>query len=80
MYFSRANYDSESKTLYPNPSEWEKDCICQKPTNPDLQYVACPNCGKWFHSDCVESKFFDGHFVCEPCLADNNRDKIDLIA
>uniref|UniRef100_A0A7N0U7F0 Uncharacterized protein n=1 Tax=Kalanchoe fedtschenkoi TaxID=63787 RepID=A0A7N0U7F0_KALFE len=28
--------------------------LCQKPYNPDLTYIRCETCRKWYHSDAVE--------------------------
>ena len=39
IYFTRANYDQERKAFVPHPSEWATDCECNKPTNPDKQYI-----------------------------------------
>lgn len=53
IYYTRANFDSDLKLFVPDPSTWRGDCECKKPTNPDLKYVACGKCGRWFHSECV---------------------------
>ena len=67
IFFTRAQFDSENKVIVPDPSAWTKDCICQKPTNPDLQYIAC-ECGRWFHLECVQAKIFSNIFICDFCL------------
>lgn len=53
VLFSRSRYNSQNKTLEPDPSTWNSDCFCRKPNNPDLQYVECEKCNRWFHKDCV---------------------------
>lgn len=58
--------------LVPDPSTWSSDCDCNKPTNPDLQYVECSKCRKWFHSDCVQSNIINGIFLCSKCFGTNN--------
>ena len=39
IYFTRAKYENSSKTVSPPIEEWEKVCYCQKPVNPDLNYI-----------------------------------------
>ncbi len=69
IYFSRASYNIETETLTPSIEEWEpKYCVCQKPYNPDLEWVECELCNKWFHGDCViRDKMGIENFACEGC-------------
>lgn len=69
IFYSRSRFDPEKKAIVPDPMTWRSDCQCKKPTNPDLKYVACARCAKWFHSECVESKIINGHFMCDGCFA-----------
>ena len=50
IYFSRAKFYSDRNLIIPEPLTWPSDCECGKPTNPDLKYVECARCSKWFHS------------------------------
>ena len=40
--------------INPPFDKWEKHCICQKPFNPDLPYICCDKCEKWFHLECLK--------------------------
>ncbi|CAD8048032.1 unnamed protein product [Paramecium primaurelia] len=51
VYFMRATYIDEK--LSPPFEQWKKVCICRKPPNPDLKYIFCEICQKWFHLKCV---------------------------
>lgn len=52
-YFTRATYCPLTKTLTPSFRKWERLCVCQKPLNPNLLYIKCDSCGKWFHPKCM---------------------------
>lgn len=51
-YFTRAMYSPLSQEVKPPMSQWENHCYCNTPFNPDLLYICCDKCGKWFHSNC----------------------------
>jgi hypothetical protein len=68
-FFSRAGFDFERKLIVPDPATWKRDCVCGQPTNPDLQYVACTKCARWFHYECVQSKIINEHFMCDHCFS-----------
>ncbi len=71
IYYTRSNFDNETKQIVPSPYTWASDCCyCRKPNNPDLIMVACSKCSRWFHNDCVQSQIIHGHFMCEKCFAD----------
>ncbi|CAD8105338.1 unnamed protein product [Paramecium sonneborni] len=52
-YFTRAKYNTLTKQLEPPISQWKKVCICEQPQNPDLLYIQCDQCNKWFHLSCM---------------------------
>ena len=52
-YFTRATYCPLTKTLTPSFHNWERLCICYKPLNPNLLYIKCDGCGKWYHPKCM---------------------------
>ena len=52
-YFTRATYCPLTKTLTPSFQNWERLCICYKPLNPNLLYIKCDGCGKWYHPKCM---------------------------
>lgn len=66
-YFSRANFHLESEGLTPHPKDWRRLCFCDAPENPDLQYVMCGKCDKWFHVECVAGYTPDETFYCNRC-------------
>jgi len=37
------------------------------PINPDLVYIECGKCRKWFHDECVKVVNFDSTYVCAAC-------------
>lgn len=37
------------------------------PVNPDLVYVQCGECQKWFHNECTHIIDFDKTYVCASC-------------
>jgi len=47
----RCSYRNE--TMTPSPEELESVCLCHMPHNPDLIYIFCEECKKWFHMECV---------------------------
>lgn len=60
----------QTKRLSPDISEWPKgDCICESPYNPDLEYIQCEKCKKWYHNDCAIKESDDlNDFVCSVCI------------
>lgn len=67
VYFTRSDYDTESECLLTAPEQWKTDCICAMPTNPDLTYLQCIRCSKWFHEKCVGCPAEDMDFFCNSC-------------
>ena len=53
-FFTRASYCPLKKQLTPEFKDWEKYCVCKKPLNPNLRYVNCDGCAKWFHPECTD--------------------------
>lgn len=53
LFFMRANYNTKNEKFNPPPNDWEKICICNLPSNPELPYIYCDGCDKWFHMTCV---------------------------
>ena len=67
-YFSRARFEEKEEKLNPPPSEWNKMCSCDSPVNPDLEYVQCEQCEKWYHVSCIKNFFEnDEKYICEKC-------------
>lgn len=52
-YFTRSNYNPLQKVLEPPFKDWETFCMCSKPLNPNLLYIKCDACSKWFHPKCM---------------------------
>ena len=52
-YFTRANYSPLQKTLDPPMKDWDRYCVCNKPLNPNLFFIKCDQCNKWFHPECM---------------------------
>jgi len=52
-YFTRANYNPITKVLDPPFKDWEQFCTCLKPLNPNLLYIKCDKCNKWYHPGCM---------------------------
>lgn len=77
IYFTRASYDVEKEKFDPEPIDWgEKYCICQRPYNPDMEYIECEQCQKWFHNECLSREMIDlNDFMCETCARENKRKK-----
>lgn len=53
--------------MIPNPEEWKKACSCGAPENPDLPYVQCGTCEKWYHVDCAKHVKADKSYICDEC-------------
>jgi hypothetical protein len=70
-YFTRATYCPITKTLTPSFKRWERLCVCQKPLNPNLLYILCDGCGKWFHPKCMHLSNAQAEqledFFCNDC-------------
>lgn len=66
----------EKKKLSPEVTNWSKRyCYCQNPYNPDIEYVECEKCKKWYHNDCVIKGNEDiKDFVCRNC---NKKDQVN---
>ena len=69
LFYSRSNYDNVTDRLKPDPSTWRGDCECKRPNNPDLKYVQCSKCMRWFHNECVNNMIINGHFMCSECFS-----------
>lgn len=70
IYFTRAAYDMETQKLTPNifSEDQKKFCFCEAPYNPDLEWVECEECSKWFHNDCVIKLNYNlKDFKCSNC-------------
>lgn len=69
-FFTRADYDHINRKLSPPPEEWEKQCSCGRPINPDLLYIMCDKCQQWFHASCVgvsKEEAENVNFLCSDC-------------
>lgn len=67
IMFSRSIYDSGMKVLRPHLSQWTRICVCESILNPDLCYIGCEKCLKFFHKECVKL-VEDKEYVCDECL------------
>lgn len=70
-YFTRAAYCPLTKALTPSFGKWERLCVCMKPLNPNLLYIKCDLCGKWYHPKCMnlsneQAELLDD-FYCLQC-------------
>lgn len=70
-YFQRAEYDPIKQFLKPPYDKWEKICKCKTPFNPDVLYLKCDKCMKYYHPYCVgineeEAEKLD-LFFCDEC-------------
>ena len=78
-FFTRATYCPLLKKLTPEFNEWEKYCICKKPLNPNLKYVNCDSCSKWFHYECSglteEEMLQEVEWFCPDCKEVENEKK-----
>ncbi|CAD8156821.1 unnamed protein product [Paramecium octaurelia] len=79
-YFNMENCDS---TTYYNRLEWDVECkkftnmntikmycLCQQPWNPELNYIQCDKCQKWYHFECVGLKggsYENKEYACGYC-------------
>jgi len=63
--------------LTPNIKDWgKKYCICDTPYNPDMEYIECEKCEKWFHNDCIIRENQDlNNFVCRNCKKKDSLNK-----
>ena len=52
-YFTRSNYNPLQKVLEPAYHQWEAFCTCHKPLNPNMLYIKCDECNKWYHPQCM---------------------------
>jgi hypothetical protein len=52
-YFTRSNYNPLQKVLDPPYHQWESFCTCLKPLNPNMLYIKCDECNKWYHPQCM---------------------------
>lgn len=72
VFFTRASYNPFNFELSPPIEKWKKYCYCQMPFNPNLLYVKCDKCEKWFHVKCVGVKEDEVNeaqsFFCRDCL------------
>ena len=72
IFFCRGNYDPFSHIISPPINTWEKYCFCNMPFNPNLMYVKCDKCEKWYHIKCVgiteEELKEEKMFFCKKCL------------
>jgi hypothetical protein len=78
-YFTRAQYCPLTHTLTPSYKQWERLCICQKPLNPNLLYIKCDDCGKWFHPKCMKLSNAEvdalDQFFCTNCNCQKSETK-----
>ena len=79
-FFTRATYCPLQKRLTPEFDEWEKYCICKKPLNPNLKYVNCDGCSKWFHPECSglseEDMIAEVEWYCPDCSKENEKKRL----
>jgi len=71
-FFSRDyRYDVNTELLSTPISEWEKVCKCNMPLNPNLFFIGCEECKKWFHPKCVGLSNQDAEkiesYLCDAC-------------
>lgn len=73
-FFFMGNYNLKTHLLNPPFSQWERLCRCNMPFNPDLLYIGCEGCKKWFHPKCEGLSEKDaetlGEFYCDKCKKD----------
>lgn len=67
----------ETKKLSPEIFQWPKKyCVCDSPYNPDMEYVQCEKCQKWYHNDCAIKENDDlSNFVCSSCIKKDQLNK-----
>ena len=72
VFFTRAAYNPFNLQISPPIEKWTKYCYCKMPFNPNLLYVKCDKCEKWFHVKCVGVKEDEVNeaqsFFCRDCL------------
>lgn len=68
--------------LNPPFSSWQKVCICKIPINPNILFVICDKCNRYFHPSCMglEEKdlestpnFFCNTDDCERVFEENQK-------
>lgn len=76
-YFNRANYNPFQKVLDPPFKDWEAFCVCQKPLNPNLLYIKCDECSKWYHPKCMglteDEAQKKEEFYCTVCMSSKKK-------
>ncbi|CAD8197522.1 unnamed protein product [Paramecium pentaurelia] len=68
-YYNRLEWDVENKK-FTNMNEIQLYCLCQQPWNPELNYIQCDKCQKWYHFECVdliEGCYEDKQYICGYC-------------
>ena len=70
------------KKIMPPIEKWDRQCVCLSPLNPDLLYIQCDTCQRWFHAACVgitshEEANKVESFVCTRC--NPNQPKLQAI-
>ena len=81
IYFQRAEYDPIKQLLKPSYDKWDKICKCMTPFNPDILYLKCDKCIRYYHPNCVgineeEARKLDV-FLCEECKEKEQKIKHD---
>ena len=81
IYFQRAEYDPINQLLKPSYDKWDKICKCMTPFNPDILYLKCDKCIRYYHPNCVgineeEARKLDV-FLCEECKEKEQKIKHD---
>ncbi len=81
MYF-RASYNHLTHKIYPEIEKWPKICICEKPMNPELSYILCEICNKWYHMKCMDIDNIKAekieNFQCKVCIEEKTSLKIKI--
>ncbi|CAK63123.1 unnamed protein product (macronuclear) [Paramecium tetraurelia] len=65
-YYNRLEWDVENKK-FTNMNEIQLYCLCQQPWNPELNYIQCDKCQKWYHFECVDlidGCYDDKEYIC----------------
>ncbi|CAD8120535.1 unnamed protein product [Paramecium sonneborni] len=68
-YFNRLEWDVENKK-FTNMNKIQLYCLCQQPWNPELNYIQCDKCKKWYHFQCVDlviECYDDKDYICGYC-------------
>ncbi|CAD8138722.1 unnamed protein product [Paramecium pentaurelia] len=66
IFFCRSFYKNEQ--IHPPIQNWEKNCKCRQPMNPDRKYVMCDVCQLWYHKECIIfNKNVQKIYVCPQC-------------